>query len=85
MAPRDARRAREELSDCRRLVVAGYSCPPTDFAMRRLFLEAFVDGPPKDLVSVNPDRGVAGAVASLCHFGKRPLVRESIEEFLDYP
>jgi hypothetical protein len=79
------RRAREELSDCRRLVVAGYSCPPTDFAMRRLFLEAFVDGPPKDLVSVNPDRGVAGAVASLCHFGKRPIVRESIEEFLDYP
>lgn len=77
------RRARKELSDCRRLVVAGYSFPPTDFAVRRLFLEAFVEGPPKELMSVNPDRSVAGTVASLCHFRKKPLVRESIEEFLE--
>ncbi len=78
------RRAREELSDCRRLVVAGYSFPPTDFAVRRLFLEAFADGPPEKLVVVNPNRSVAGTAAGLCHFKGRPLVRESIEEFLDH-
>jgi hypothetical protein len=79
------RRAREELSDCRRLVVGGYSFPPSDFAMSKLFLEAFVDGPPEELVSVNPNRSVAGQAASLCHFQGRPLVRESVEEFLDHP
>lgn len=79
------RRAREELSDCRRLVIAGYSFPPTDFAMRRLFLEAFADRTPEELVSVNPNHSVAGVVAGLCHFGKRPLVRESLEEFIDHP
>lgn len=79
------RRAREELLDCRRLVVAGYSFPPTDFAMQRLFLEAFAEGPPEELVSVNPNRSVAGTAASLCHFKGRPFVRESIEEFLDHP
>lgn len=79
------RRARNELSDCRRLVVAGYSFPPTDFAMRRLFLEAFADSTPKEIVSVNPNRSVASTIASLCHFGGRPLVRENLEEFLDHP
>lgn len=77
------RRAREELADCRRLVVAGYSFPPTDFAMHRLFLEAFVDGPPKELISVNPNRSVAGHVAGLCDFRGRTLVRENLQEFLD--
>ncbi len=77
------RRAREELADCRRLVVAGYSFPPTDFAMHRLFLEAFVDGPPEELISINPNRGVAGHVASLCHFRGRTMSRENLQEFLD--
>lgn len=77
------RRAREELADCRRLVVAGYSFPPTDFAMHRLFLEAFVDGTPNELISINPNRSVAGDVARLCHFKGRTLVRENLQEFLD--
>jgi hypothetical protein len=77
------RRAREELTNCRRLVVAGYSFPPTDFAMHRLFLEAFADGPPDELICVNPNRGMAGRVASLCDFRGRTLVREDLQEFLD--
>jgi len=79
------RRARKELSTCRRLVVAGYSFPPTDFATRRLFLEAFADSPPKELVSVNPSRSVAGEAAFLCHFRNKPLVRENLEEFFEHP
>ena len=77
--------ARKELSTCRRLVVAGYSFPATDFATRRLFLEAFADSSPKELVSVNPSRSVAGEAAFLCHFRNKPLVRENLEEFLEHP
>lgn len=79
------RRARDELLGCHRLVVAGYSFPPTDFAVRRLFLEAFADGPPEKLVLVNPDPSVRGTAAGLCHFKGRLLVRESIEEFVAHP
>jgi hypothetical protein len=79
------RRAREELSECRRLVVGGYSFPPSDFAMSKLFLEAFVDGPPEELVSINPDPRVAGRAAELCHFGRTPLIRENLEEYLEHP
>ncbi len=53
--------------------------------LRRLFLEAFADSTPKEIVSVNPDRSVAGTIASLCHFDGRTLVRENLEEFLDHP
>jgi hypothetical protein len=79
------RRARRELSDCSRLVVAGYSFPPSDFAMTKLFLEAFADDPPRELVSVNPNRGIAAKAATLCHYNGSPLVRENLEEFIDHP
>lgn len=77
------RRAREELADCRRLIVAGYSFPHTDFAVRRLFLEAFVEEPPDELVAINPDRSVAGHAAHLCHLKGKPLARENLQEFFD--
>jgi len=66
------------------LVVAGYSFPPTDFAVRRLFLEAFADHSPEKLVSVNPSYDIAATVASLCHFSGRTLIRESLEEFIHH-
>jgi hypothetical protein len=79
------RRAREELFGCRRLVVAGYSFPPTDFAVRRLFLEGFVDGPPDELVVINPDRSAADTAASLCHFGNSPMVSSNLGEYFGLP
>jgi hypothetical protein len=79
------RRARKELLGCRRLVVVGYSFPPSDFAVRRLFLEAFVDGPPDELVVINPERSKAETAASLCHFGKNPMVSSNLEEYLSLP
>jgi hypothetical protein len=66
-------------------VVGGYSFPPSDFAMSKLFLDAFVDGRPEELVSINPDRSVAGRAAELCRFGRMPPIRENLEEFLEYP
>jgi hypothetical protein len=79
------RRAREELFGCRRLVVAGYSFPPTDFAVRRLFLVGFVDGPPDELVVINPERSAADTAASLCHFGNSPMVCRNLGEYFGLP
>jgi hypothetical protein len=79
------RRARRELSECRRLVVGGYSFPPSDFAVRKLFLEAFVEGPPDELVVINPDRSAAETAASLCHFKSNPVVSPNLGQYLGVP
>ena len=75
-------RAREELETCKRLVVGGYSFPPTDFATRRLFLEAFSDNALEELVVINPDTSVVGLVKDLCHFTKPVVVCKNLEEYL---
>ena len=62
------REAKDKMRGCFRLVVCGYSFPPTDFATRRLFLESFVGGPPDELVVINPNTSVVRRVKSLCHF-----------------
>jgi hypothetical protein len=82
---RSWRRAREELTGCRKLVVVGYSFPTSDFAVRRLFLEAFVDGPPDELVVINPDRSAAETAASLCHYGATPEVSSNLREYFGLP
>ncbi|HEY5025379.1 MAG TPA: hypothetical protein VII76_10420 [Acidimicrobiales bacterium] len=61
--------ALETLSSCRRLVVIGYSFPPTDFRTRRLFLEAFAGNHQlESLAVINPDPVVAGAVRELTRY-----------------
>jgi hypothetical protein len=82
---RSWRRARWELSECRRLVVGGYSFPPTDFAVRKLFLEAFEEGPPDELVVINPDHSAAETAASLCHFKSNPVVSPNLGQYLEVP
>jgi len=67
------RAALETLTECRTLVVIGYSFPPTDFRTRRLFLEAFSRPHLQQLVVVNPDPTVTGIVRQLTHF-KGPVV-----------
>jgi hypothetical protein len=74
--------ARQQLRSCRRLVVGGYSFSPTDFATRRMFLEAFADHTPEELVVINPDTRVVQLVKDLCYFGKPVLVCKNLEEFL---
>lgn len=67
--------ALESLSSCRTLVIVGYSIPPTDFRIRRLFREAFdVNHKPEELVIVNPDPSVAERVwAALNYRGTTSL------------
>jgi hypothetical protein len=76
------RRARQELAECNRLVVGGFSFAPTDFAIRRLFREAFADHSPGELVVINPDTSVVRLVKDLCHYQKPVLVCRDLGEFV---
>lgn len=74
-------KAKEEMRGCSRLVVGGYSFPPSDFATRRLFLESFVNGPPDELVVINPDTSVVRKVKDLCHFEGPVSVCDGLPEY----
>jgi len=74
--------AREKLSTCKRLVVIGYSFAPTDFYVRKLFLDAFCGSRLEELVIVNPDTSVVRTVKELSHFQKPVLVCQDLEEYL---
>jgi hypothetical protein len=77
-------KALEALSNCKRLVVIGYSFPPTDFHVRKLFLEAFEKNVLEELVVVNPDTGVVQTVKSLCHFDKPVIACKDLWEFINF-
>lgn len=61
-------KAKDEMRGCSRLVVCGYSFPPTDLATRQLFRESFANDPPNELSVINPDTKVVELVKDLCHF-----------------
>jgi hypothetical protein len=75
-------KAAEELAACKRLVVGGYSFPPTDFHTRRLFLEAFSHHSPEEITIINPDTSVVQLVKDFCHFRKPVLACKNLDEFI---
>lgn len=75
-------KARNELKDCRRLVIGGYSFPPADFHMRKLFLEAFENARLEELVIINPDTSVVKTARILCHFDRPVKVCANLEEYM---
>ena len=75
------RQTREEMRECDRLVVGGYSFPPSHFATRRLFLESFSGRPPDELVVINPDTSVVRRVKDLCHFEGPVSVCGNLQEY----
>ena len=75
-------KAKKELSSCERLIIGGYSFPPTDFNTRRLFLESSETHRPKEIIVINPDTSVIRIVKELCHFDKPVLSCRDIEEFI---
>ena len=75
-------KAKEALCNCRKLVVIGYSFPPTDFLTKKLFLEAFSEHAIEELVVVNPDTSTVQKVKDLCHFEKSVMVCTGLKEFL---
>lgn len=74
--------ALKELSSCKTLVVGGYSFPPTDFNTKRLFLEAFINNSPEEIIVINPDTSVVQIIKDLCHFKKPVLVCRDLDEFV---
>jgi hypothetical protein len=74
--------AREQMCSCRKLVIGGYSFPPTDFATRKLFLEAFADQELEELIVINPDTSVVQTAKNLCHFRKPVLVCRDLTEYV---
>ena len=74
-------RARRELGECQKLVIVGYSFPPTDFHVRRLFREVFADHSLDELVVVNPDSGVSHLAKELCNFQRPVIVCDNLNEF----
>lgn len=65
-------RAYLELSNCKRLIVGGYSFPPTDFHTKRLFLETFADRSPEEIIVINTEKDSIETVKKLCNF-KKPV------------
>ena len=74
--------AKLHLTNCARLIVIGYSFPPTDFAVRKLLLEAFVDNKLDDLIVVNPNTAVVKTIKELVHFTKPISICYDLKEFL---
>jgi hypothetical protein len=75
-------KARDALSKCKRLVVIGYSFPPTDFLTKKLFLESFSDNRLNELTIVNPDTSVVQKIKDLCHHDKPVVVCKDLFEYL---
>jgi hypothetical protein len=73
------------LSECVRLVVVGYSFPPTDFRLRRLFLEAFSEHSLRELTVVNPDGSVLDTVRQLTHFDGPAVTARDLPSLYDLP
>lgn len=76
------KRARSELSGCRRLVVIGYSFPRTDSHVRRLFQKAFQAASPDDVIVVNPDDAPVRTVEGLCH--KPALHCPNLDDYVSF-
>jgi len=74
--------AKKSLDGCNRLVVGGYSFPPTDFAVRKLFLEAFEAHSPDEIIVINPDTSVVKTIKELSHFDKPIVVCKDLVEFV---
>jgi hypothetical protein len=74
--------ALKELSECKKLIVGGYSFPPTDFHTRRLFLEAFSEHSLAEIIVINPDTRVVQLVKNLCHFKRPVLACRDLDEFV---
>jgi len=74
--------ARKELEKCQKLVIGGYSFPPTDFHVRRLLREAFCENHLEELCVINPDTSVVPLAKELCNYQGSVLVCSNLEEFI---
>ncbi len=74
--------AKSHLLQCKRLIVIGYSFPTTDFAIRKILLEAFQDNKLDELIIVNPNTSVVAIIKDLVHFSRPISICSDLKEFL---
>jgi hypothetical protein len=77
--------ALETLTECRTLVIVGYSFPSTDFSTRRLFLRAFSEHSLEKLVVVDPNPAVVAIARRLTHFDGAVATCDSLRELYGLP
>lgn len=77
------KQAKNSLTNCNRLVIGGYSFPPTDFYTKRLFYEAFKNHSPEEIIVINPDTSVVRTIKELCHYSKPVVVCKNLDEFIN--
>lgn len=74
--------ARDQLGKCERLVIGGYSFPPTDFHVRRLLREVFCDQGPQNLCVINPDYLTVRTARDLCNYRGPVMQCNDLADFI---
>ena len=80
--PRIWKTAKDALSKCKKLVVIGYSFPPSDFSSKHLLIESFIGNDLDELTIINPDHNVAKVVKELCHFNGGVIWYSNLDDYL---
>ena len=74
--------AKRVLSQCKMLVIIGYSFSPTDFSTKRLVIESLMTNDLDELIVVNPDLNVVNVAKDLCHFHGGVTWFSSLDDYL---
>ena len=74
--------ARNALSECKKLVIVGYSFSPSDFSTRQLLLEALTVNNLEELVVVNPYVEVVRVAKDLCHCKAGTVWYKNLKEYV---
>jgi|WetSurMetagenome_2_1015567.scaffolds.fasta_scaffold98267_3 hypothetical protein len=74
--------AKVYLSQCKKLVIIGYSFPSTDFNTKRLFLESFANNKLEELIVVNPDSDARKIPINLTHYEGDAREFNYLDEYL---
>jgi hypothetical protein len=76
-------KAKKALSECKRLVIIGYSFSPSDFATKHLLIESFAANTLDELIVVNPNHDVVRISKDLCHFNGGVVWYSSLDDYLN--
>ena len=74
--------AEKTLSECKNLVLIGYSFPESDTRTEELFKRAFYRNNLESLIIVNPDRSIDLRVKKLCNFNESIARYDNLKEYL---
>lgn len=76
-------KGKDSLTNCKRLVVIGYSFPATDFLTKKMFLESFSSNTLDELIIISPSQESINKVKDLCHF-EEPKTFRNLDEYIEH-